>query len=516
MARRSGTVARTASFAVAAAFFAAFLLRYLRRLVEFNRIPCEAPGALEMLTLFVRHRGDLGKIVVALNDSHGYAPLKFMAGFGLVRVILVSSPAMRTLGKLPKGSWYYMLNVLFGDNLITLNHERHRRHRRALSHGFSFNKLYAVLPSLNRHADALVGAWRGQKTVEVEEWMTKVTFDIISDQAFGFDARCLENNPTGESFARNCRGIAGMVMKHYLHAPAAARVWKALHYRLFRDVDKIIYECIAKRREERSRSRSAEGVTSTMGAVGGGSGGGNGGSGGFGGTDLLDLMLDAAECGKDEGNRWTDEELRDECFILFLAGHETTAETLSWVLTHLAADPELQARVREEVCGVAVVCKETLDNFPELTKVCKEALRVYPPAFMVTRYGEHAVEVDGVPIPKGYDFMLNLIGMQRDPNAFGDTAKQFRPERWDSPSLSVPGRLDHASGHFAPFTFGPRQCLGKNFFWLEAKSILSAVLKNYELSLPGGAASIPDWSTIKISTQPSEPVWVTVTPLTEA
>ena len=120
---------------------------------------------------------------------------------------------------------------------------------------------------------------------------------------------------------------------------------------------------------------------------------------------------------------------------------------------------------------------------------------------MVTRYGEHDVEVDGCLVPEGYDFMLNLIGLQRNPEHF-ERPCEFDPSRWDDATCGE-------KGAFAPFALGPRQCLGMRFFWLEAKVILSAVLLNFELH----TGEVPDWNTIKISTQPCEDIHVELTPL---
>merc|ERR1711871_1753207 len=94
--------------------------------------------------------------------------------------------------------------------------------------------------------------------------------------------------------------------------------------------------------------------------------------------------------------------------------------------------------------------------------------------------------------------MLNLIGLHRHPDAY-HSPNSFAPDRWDA---------EIGAGYFSPFTFGRRQCLGKSFFWLEAKAILSAILGRYELR--GGR--VPDWSTLQISTQPAEPVLVTLIP----
>lgn len=211
--------------------------------------------------------------------------------------------------------------------------------------------------------------------------------------------------------------------------------------------------------------------------------------------DLLDMMLFSGS--------WTDLELRDEGFIFFVAGHETTAVTLAWILAHISADAPLQRRLRTEVFGALgddALQKGTEKQLPLLTNTIKEGLRMYPPAFAITRFIEEDVEIDGTIIPQGYDCMINLIGLQRNPACF-DRPNTFDPDRWN---------VEANPKNYFPFSFGPRECIGKNFAWLEQKSILCKILRAYELHLEG---EIPDWTTLPISTTPAAPVRVRLTRL---
>jgi len=383
--------------------------------------------------------------------------------------------------------------------LITLNHDEHRRHRRLLSHGFSMTSLYRFLPAFDRHARHLVKAWEAYPVVEsVHDWMTRVTFDIIADQAFGYDANCIDGSPAGNAFAHDCCKIAQMVMLHFLHAPGLAHLWRLLHYRTFANVDRIIYSCIAQRKAERAARKEKELDSSAAPQNNSGSADASTRSstpassrrGSYAPRDLLDLMLD--------NGTWTDLELRDEAFIFFLAGHETTAVTMPWFLAHVSADLKLQQRLREEandVLGTEPLSKETEKRLPVLTNVIKEILRLYPPAFAVTRFAEKAVDVDGARIPEGYDVFISVLGLQRQAAAY-ENPNTFNPDRWEASDLPDPL-------FFLPFTFGPRQCIGMNLAWLEMKATLSTILRTYELRLLG---EIPDWTTKPITTSPKTPI----------
>merc|ERR1719277_1528353 len=113
-----------------------------------------------MLGHMLRYSGDVGKLLMELVHKNGWGPMKLHYCGGLVKLAIVSSPDMQKLSKMPKGKFYALLNVMFGDNLITLNHQEHRRHRQLLSKGFSFSALYSFLPAFDMHAQRLVDAWQ--------------------------------------------------------------------------------------------------------------------------------------------------------------------------------------------------------------------------------------------------------------------------------------------------------------------------------------------------------------------
>lgn len=295
-------------------------------------------------------------------------------------------------------------------------------------------------------------------------------------------------------------------MLHFLHIPGLAKLYKFMNYKRFSFVDRIIYDCISQRRTKHAHLLGSASATSRSPATSPKAGGqpakmtrsnSNTATSSEDDTemqmrprDLLDMML--------FNGTWTDLELRDEAFIFFVAGHETTAVTLAWILAHISADQVLQQRLREEmfsVLGHGALQKGTENQLPLLTNTIKEGLRLYPPAFAFTRYVEEDVVIDGAKIPAGYDVMLNVIGMQRNP-AYFERPNEFDPDRWST---------NPNPANYYPFSFGPRECIGKNFAWLEQKAIVCKILRTYELHLQG---EIPDWTTLPISTTPNAPVRV--------
>jgi cytochrome P450 len=476
---------------------AASMWRYVRSCQEFAKIDAIAPSKMELLRHLWQSGGDVGKFLTSLVHENGYKPIKLHFLGGGIRLMLVSSPGIYELTHFPKGKYYAMLNVLFGDNLITLNNPEHHRHRQFLSRGFSFGTLYGFIPAFDRHARSLVDAWEGQGVVEMHEWMTKVTFDIISEMAFGYDPKCVGGCKEGERFAQTCQEVASYVMHHFLHIPGLAQLWKLAHHRQFSFLDRKIYGCITERKAElanRAKQRTPSEDQSTTAASSDSDGTGSQPIGGGGKPrDLLDMML--------LSGKFTDREIRDESFIFFLAGHETTAVTLTWILGHVAAKQQLQQRLRDEICstlGDGPLRRDTEKCLPLVTNTINEGLRMYPPAFAFTRHISKDVTLDGAKVPAGYDAFINLLSLHRHPQIY-ERPDEFDPHRWEKPE-KPDDKL-----WFSPFSFGNRECIGKNFAWLEAKTILCEILRAYELRLEG---SIPDWTTLPISTTPNRPIRV--------
>src|SRR5262249_572053 len=146
--------------------------------------------------------------------------------------------------------------------------------------------------------------------------------------------------------------------------------------------------------------------------------------------DLLSLLLQARD--EDDGSQMTDKQLRDEAMTLFLAGHETTALTLSWAWYLLAQHPEADARLAEALTGVLRGRSPPVENLPQLRyaeMIVQESMRLYSPAFVIGREATQVCEIGGYPVKKGLTVLMSQWVVHRDPRWFDDP-EQFRPERW--------------------------------------------------------------------------------------
>jgi cytochrome P450 len=178
-----------------------------------------------------------------------------------------------------------------------------------------------------------------------------------------------------------------------------------------------------------------------------------------------------------------DQQVRDEVMTLLLAGHETTANTLTWTWYLLSQSPEIERRLHAEVNEVLGGRVPTVADLPELKytrMVLEEALRLYPPAPILSRKAITADELRGYPIAANSMIMISPYAVHRHP-ALWEEPERFDPERF-TPERSA-ARPPYA---YFPFGGGPRVCIGNSFAMMEAQLILSTVAQRYQLRLIPG------------------------------
>jgi cytochrome P450 len=193
--------------------------------------------------------------------------------------------------------------------------------------------------------------------------------------------------------------------------------------------------------------------------------------------DFLSVLLRAQDRGEQSG-----EQLRDEIMTMLLAGHDTTALTLTYTWFLLSEHPEIEERVQtevDEVVGDDRPGMEHVREFEYLEWVINEAMRLYPPVFTIFRTPKEAVELAGYPVPEGATIMLPQWGVHRS-ERFWDDPEQFDPERF-----SPERRADRPRFAYFPFGGGPRHCIGKHLAMLEAQLILATVVGDYSLNFEG-------------------------------
>ena len=191
--------------------------------------------------------------------------------------------------------------------------------------------------------------------------------------------------------------------------------------------------------------------------------------------DLLSALLKAVDA--ETGQQLDDQAVRDEVLTLLIAGHETTASALTWGLHLLATHPEAQEKLRREIAQTIGARAPQYSDLPRLTwcrQALEETLRLYPPAWLITRRAIQADQLDGHTIPAGAIVIISPYVIHRHP-AYWAEPDQFKPERF------APGQGDQPWPRFAyiPFGGGPRVCIGQNFGVVEAMLIVAALAQQF-------------------------------------
>ncbi len=247
--------------------------------------------------------------------------------------------------------------------------------------------------------------------------------------------------------------------------PSNRRVQSAI-----RTLDKVVYGMI----EERRRSGEDRG-------------------------DLLSMLMAARDA--DSGETMNDQQLRDEVMTLFVAGHETTANALTWTWYLLAKSPPVARRLRAELDQVLGGRAPTVDDLPKLPyllQVVQEALRLYPPAWLIGRTPIQDDEIAGYHIPAGSTIMMSQYVTHRHPD-FWEQPEGFDPDRFAA----------HPPPAYFPFGGGPRVCIGNNFALIEARLVLATVAQRYRVELVPGHPVEPE---SMITLRPRYGVQVTLRP----
>lgn len=193
-------------------------------------------------------------------------------------------------------------------------------------------------------------------------------------------------------------------------------------------------------------------------------------------VDLLSLLLRARD---EDGSSLTDQQLRDEAFTIFVAGHETTALSLSYAIWLLAMNPDCQEKICEEVdrvLGQRAASAEDLSSLTYTNAVVQEAMRLYPPAWAIGREAIEDVEIQGTFVPKGTQIFLPPWVVHRDPRWYKSPNK-FLPERWMEKPVSMRHRFE-----WMPFGGGARICVGNHFAMMEANLLLATLMQHVTFS----------------------------------
>ena len=344
---------------------------------------------------------------------------------------------------------------LLGNGLLTSEKAFHRRQRRMMSPMFIHKRIAHYAEVMASRAESTASKWRDGETINVAAEMMALTLEIVGKTLF--DAEVGEEAAEiGHALTAAMEHIVGSINSLVPIPPSWPTPANRRNRKAVARLDETIYRMIEERRGSAIER-----------------------------NDLLSMLLAARdeEEKSDAGSGMDDRQVRDEAMTLFLAGHETTANAMAWALYLLAQTSHVHARMTREIDEALGGRTPTIDDLPKLPytlRVFKEAMRIYPPAYVVARLAERDVVIGGRTIKRGTVVMVNVIGMQRRASIFAD------PERFD-PDRFAP-EAEKALPRFAylPFGAGPRVCIGNHFALMEGQLLLATIGQRVRLELPAG------------------------------
>ena len=378
----------------------------------------------------------------------------------LVRDVLVTNHR-----NFHKGRGLERAKMLLGDGLLTSEGDFHLRQRRLAQPAFHRQRVAAYGATMATHAAARRDRWREGLTIDAHEEMMALTLAIVGKTLFDADVEH-EAEEIGAALATTFESFNfgfflpfGALLER-LPLPATLRFRKA-RARL----DATIYRII----EERRRSGTDRG-------------------------DLLSMLLLAHDT-EGDGTGMTDLQLRDEAMTIFLAGHETTANALTWTWYLLSQHPAVEARLHAEIdaaLGGRAPTADDLAALPYTRMVLAESMRLYPPAWIVGRRAMGPFEANGYAIPARSIVLACQYVMHRDPRWFP------YPERFDPERFAPDRQSERPKFAYFPFGGGPRVCIGEQFAWMEGIILLATIAQRWRLRLvPGHPVALQPIITLR-------------------
>jgi cytochrome P450 len=347
------------------------------------------------------------------------------------------------------------LKTIVGNGLLTSEKDFHLKQRRMIQPAFKKTHITSYAEDMINTTDTYISRWGTMEERLVSDDMMNIALGIISKTMFSMEfdeGASIIGEPMEEVMNTAVRR-----MRSLLPLPLWVPVEKNRKFKeAVKDLDEVLFRLIGERKQAEAEHE-----------------------------DLLGVLMRAKD--ETDGLKMDDSQLRDELMTIFLAGHETTANALTWTLHLLSQHPEIQNELYEEILEVTGGGPVKPEHFSRLVctqNVISESLRLYPPAYVIGRQADEDTEIGGYPVKKGDMILISQYVMHRNPLYYEDP-DEFRPDRFKNDFLkTIP-----AYAYF-PFGGGPRVCIGNHFAFMEAVLVLACLARQFKFSTPPGQQEI--------------------------
>jgi cytochrome P450 len=371
---------------------------------------------------------------------------------------LIEDFLLKDAGKHHRGIVMQRAKVVLGEGLLTSEEPLHMRQRRLAQPAFLRQRIAAYGEVIGQNATAISQRWESGKVRDLHDDMLELALRIVGKCLFDLGVQSQEEVKKISAAVDAFMDFLPLAILPFseqiqrLPLPAMKRIRKGQA-----DMDAIIYAMI----DERRKSPGDRG-------------------------DLLSMLLEAVDP-EDPTARMSNQQIHDECLTIMLAGHETTANALSFALWLLAKNPDVQLRLHEEAIAVLGNRAPTADDYGRLsyaTQVFSEALRLYPPVWVIARSCIQPYEIAGYRIPRAAVLVASQFVVHRDERFYPDPLR-FDPERFAAEKKDTAKVRPRFA--FFPFAAGSRQCIGEGLAWMEGVLSLATIARDWRVSLAPGS-----------------------------
>jgi cytochrome P450 len=350
-----------------------------------------------------------------------------------------------------KDPWTEGLKNILGEGLLTSEGEFHLRQRRLAQPVFHRQRIASYADVMTANADQVSSRWHDGERVDMSEEMMGLTLNVVAKTLFSSNVE-EETEEIGGALTAFLEWwfivtLPGGNIVRKLPLPINRRYEQSVER-----MDKTIYRLIGEHRASGDQG------------------------------DLLSMLLQAQDTEGGSG-RMTDLQVRDEAITIFLAGHETTANALTWTWYLLSRNPSVEAQLHEELDRVLGGRVPTLSDIPQLKyteMVFSEAMRLFPPAWAIGRRPIEDYEVGGYHVPVGAVITMCQFVVHRDPRFYPNPAR-FDPMRWTPEEKAKRPKFA-----YFPFGGGNRLCIGESFAWMEGVLVLATLAQEWRARLAPG------------------------------
>jgi len=351
---------------------------------------------------------------------------------------------------------HHVFRPAIGDGIFSSEGDFHRHQRKLMAPSFQPRYIAGYAESMGHYGEQIQQTWADGEVIDINQQMTRLTMSIIGKALFDADV-FTETDELGAAMAVTVEYVSH-ALSVLLPTPYS---WPTRRNRRMHRATAVLRNRVQGFIDERRNNPSER-------------------------SDFLSLLLQARD---EDGQPMSDEQVMAECLTLFGAGHETTATALAWTWYLLCQYPDIYQKVQQEVDSVLQGRTPTyadLARLPYCLRVFKEAMRIFPPAYAMSRRALRAVEIDGYRVPKNCVVLMAPYTLHRRTEYFPDPEK-FDPERF------TPEREKQLPRYaYLPFGAGPRICIGMYFSMMEGQLLLATLAQRVSFNLVPGQNIVPD------------------------